>query len=302
MSEVTSSHDVHHQVRAALSARLDGEPAPAGLDDDVVDAHLDACSDCQEWFAAASDLNRRLRMSVAPTPPTPPTPRSDEDEEDSSASDAPSDPHELAEHMAEIADKTPELSHSLRNRSLPLLLSRLALIACAVGYVIWAVLLLTGATGGSPDVLGGSGGGRGESGPGGAVGNADDPDLARLAVDAAAVRFALAAGLLWGALRPASAPGLLPVFLALWGFGAGFATRDVVLGLMDGSVDVGQILGLVLHLLSCGALISMWLTRHHAVDPLRQSLRVLSARPVAYSPGDVERHSSWRPGDGPRPR
>lgn len=279
------STDIHQQVRAALSARLDGEPVPAGLGDDAVDAHLDACDECQQWFADASDLNRRLRMSVAPETPS-----------------APVDPGALAEHMAQIADDTPHLSHRLRNRGLPLIIARLVLLACAVGYIVWAVLLLSGVADSGADLIGGSGGSggngdSGDSGAGGAVGNSSDPDFARLVVDAAAVRFALAAGLLWGALRPASGPGLLPVFIALWGFTAGFATRDVVLGLMDGEVDVAQVLGLLLHLAACAALVSVWLARHHAVAPLRQSLRMLSARPVGYSPGDVERHSSWRPGD-----
>lgn len=263
--------DIHGDVRAALSARLDGEPSPTGIDDDTVDAHLAACGDCQEWFAAASDLNRRLRMSLAVDGGT----------------EEPSDGHALAEHMARIADETPQLSHRLRNRSLPLIASRIALVVIAVCYIVWSVLLLTGV----------GGGGGSDSGPGGAVGNADDPDLAGLAVDAASVRFALAAGLLWGAARPRSAPGLLPVFLALWGFGAGFATRDVVLGIVGGGVDVPALLGLLLHLAACAALIGVWLARNHAVAPLRQSLRVLSARPVAYSPGDVERNSSWRSGD-----
>ncbi|HIW91204.1 MAG TPA: zf-HC2 domain-containing protein [Candidatus Corynebacterium avicola] len=273
------STDIHQQVRAALSARLDGEPGPAGLGDDAVDAHLDACDKCQQWFVDASDLNRRLRMSVAPETPS-----------------APVDPGALAEHMAQIADDTPRLSHRLRNRGLPLIIARLVLLACAVGYVVWAVLLLTGIADSGAELIGGGGDGE-DSGVGGAVGNSSDPDFARLVVDAAAVRFALAAGLLWGALRPAAGPGLLPVFIALWGFTAGFATRDVVLGLMDGEVDVAQILGLLLHLAACAALVSVWLARHHAVAPLRQSLRMLSARPVGYSPGDVERHSSWRPGD-----
>jgi hypothetical protein len=44
--------------------------------------------------------------------------------------------------------------------------------------------------------------------------------------------------------------------------------------------------------------VGVWLARHHAVNPLRDSLRGLGARPVAYSPGDAERNSTWRPGDG----
>lgn len=265
--------DMHAAVRAALSARLDGENAPSDVDDDMIDTHLSACDDCREWFAAASDLNRRLRMSVAP--------------EEGAGGDA----RALAESMVRLADETPRLSHRLRNRSLPLVLSRAALVVVAVCYVIWSLLLLTGATGGGAEAVDGAG-------PGGAVANAGDPDVASLAVDAAAVRLALAAGLLWGAARPRSAPGLFPVFLALWGFGAGFATRDIVLGVLDGATDLTLIAGLLLHLAACAALVGVWLSRNHAVAPLRQSLRGLSARPVSYSPEDVETNSTWRPGDG----
>jgi len=57
------------EVRAALSARLDGEPS--GHDDDVVDAHLDACDDCRAWFEKAVALNRSLLMGPAQGAATP---------------------------------------------------------------------------------------------------------------------------------------------------------------------------------------------------------------------------------------
>jgi predicted anti-sigma-YlaC factor YlaD len=258
-------------VRAVLSARLDGEPDPPGTDGDAVDAHLAACPDCQAWYASVSDLNRRLRVGGV--------------DGAGAVSGSASDARELAEQMVALADRTPELSHGLRNRSLPLVVARLVLVVLAAAYVVWAVVLLVGATGGD--------GGTTVAGSGGAVGNAGDPDLARMSVDAATVRLALAAGLVLGAVRPRSAPGLLPVFLALWGFGAGFSTRDLVLGYLD----VGAVSGLLLHLVACVALCVVWLARHHAVDPVRQSLRGLTARPVAYSPSDAVRNSTWRPGD-----
>lgn len=265
------------EVRAALSARLDGEPVPPGTDEDAVDAHLAACEDCRRWYASVGDLNRRLRVGGVEAPPSTvdggPTP----------------DARALAEQMVALTDSTPQLSHGLRNRSLPLVVARLVLVLLAVAYVTWAVVLLVGATGGDGAAVTG--------GSGGAVANAGDPDLARMSVDAATVRFALAAGLLLGAVRPRSAPGLLPVFLALWGFGAGFSTRDLVLGYLD----VGAVFGLLLHLLACVTLCVVWLARHHAVSPLRQSLRGLGARPVAYSPSDAVRNSTWRPGDPGEP-
>ncbi|WP_297003883.1 zf-HC2 domain-containing protein [uncultured Corynebacterium sp.] len=255
------------EARAALSARLDGEPEPAGTDPDAVDAHLSACPECRAWFAAAADLNRRLRVGVAPA-------------------GAPGDAGELARQMAALAETAPELSHRLRNRSLPLVLCRVAMVVLAVAYIAWSVVLLVNSTGmpDNPTV----------PGAGGELANTGDPDLTRLSVDAATVRLALAAGLIWGAWRPRAAPGLLPVFLALWAFGAGFSTRDLVLGYLD----MPTVAGLLLHLASCAAVVGVWLARHHAVNPLRDSLRGLGARPVTYSARDAERNSTWRPGDG----
>jgi len=162
------------------------------------------------------------------------------------------------------------------------------MVVLAVAYVAWSIYLLTTATGvadpADMDQMTG--------GAGGEVANAGDPDLARLAVDGATVRLALAAGLIWGVWRPRAAPGLLPVFLALWGFGAGFSTRDLILGYLD----AGPVVGLLLHLASCVTVVGVWLARRHEVYPLRDSLRGLVARPMAYSQGDAARNSTWRPG------
>ena len=42
-----------NEVRHALSARIDGEQPRASWDDDVIDAHLAECSECQKWYAHA---------------------------------------------------------------------------------------------------------------------------------------------------------------------------------------------------------------------------------------------------------
>jgi len=47
--------------RAALSARLDGEP-PA-VDPASVDAHLRRCPDCAAWYARARTMSRDLRLA-----------------------------------------------------------------------------------------------------------------------------------------------------------------------------------------------------------------------------------------------
>lgn len=51
------------EARAALSAVLDGEAAPA--DASAADEHLTACSRCREWAAAMHDLNRAMRLEEA---------------------------------------------------------------------------------------------------------------------------------------------------------------------------------------------------------------------------------------------
>jgi predicted anti-sigma-YlaC factor YlaD len=50
-------------ARAALSARLDGEPAEPGLD-----AHLSGCPACRAYEQEVTRLTRRLRLAPAPEP------------------------------------------------------------------------------------------------------------------------------------------------------------------------------------------------------------------------------------------
>lgn len=52
--------------REAVSARLDGEPLPTGVDADALDAHLAGCPGCQEWESAALVLHRQTRLRSAP--------------------------------------------------------------------------------------------------------------------------------------------------------------------------------------------------------------------------------------------
>jgi predicted anti-sigma-YlaC factor YlaD len=51
------------RFRSAISARLDGEEP--GLDDALVDAHLERCVSCREFAASATRLRRASRLSVA---------------------------------------------------------------------------------------------------------------------------------------------------------------------------------------------------------------------------------------------
>ncbi|QFQ02879.1 hypothetical protein CUROG_07650 [Corynebacterium urogenitale] len=258
-------------IRAALSARLDGEEA--ALPEDVVDAHLDGCEECQRWYSTVTALGRQLRMT-APPEPAPQTTGSD-----------------AAARVLDAAESIPNVTGTLRARQLPLVISRIALAFVAAVYVGWAAVLLFGSTLGlasTPEA----------SGAAAPYGAAEDPVLARFVIDAATSRFALGAGLAWAAYRPRAAGAMLPVYLGVWAFGAGFATRDIVMGLVEYSSELPIVLGtLLVHLVAVIALVTCWLARIHAVTPLRQSWRWLTARPMNFSAVDVERHSTFRPGD-----
>lgn len=53
--------------RAAVSARLDGEPP--GVPEIALDRHLAGCRDCGAWAEAAAAVSRRARLAPAPDVP-----------------------------------------------------------------------------------------------------------------------------------------------------------------------------------------------------------------------------------------
>ncbi len=55
--------------REGLSARLDHEALPPGLDEGAMDAHLTTCPACTTWAAEATGLHRAVR--VRPAQPVP---------------------------------------------------------------------------------------------------------------------------------------------------------------------------------------------------------------------------------------
>lgn len=55
------------QAREALSARVDSEAE--GFAGDRVDRHLSGCAGCRDWFAAARQLHRRIRVRPAVSVP-----------------------------------------------------------------------------------------------------------------------------------------------------------------------------------------------------------------------------------------
>lgn len=254
-------------VRVALSARLDGEQA--ALDDSLLDAHLAACEDCQRWYSTVTALGRNLSIGVAV-------------ETDPTATGSADAALKLVDLVDSAGADSSGAMNSLSRRRLPLFSARIVLAVLAVVYILWAGLLLFGAHGGASVIV-----------------DANDPLFARYVLEAAVTRFALGIGLACVAWRPATASGALPVYLAMWAFGAGIATRDIVMGLLDDSTvgAADPLWTLFVHFAAVVALLVVWAGRHHMMMPLQQSWRMLNARPMSASGADARRNSSFRPGD-----
>lgn len=248
------------EVRAALSARLDGEPS--GHDDDVVDAHLDACDDCRAWFEKAVALNRSLLMGPAQGAATP-------------------DFSDLSERILSTVE--PERRRRERTWFMVTGGARLLLVLLGVLHVWWGIEMLFSAGGLLEPIAEGAAGGA--AGVGGGVGGAAEieaiDDAAAPAVDAAALRLAFAVGMFWAAWRPRAAMGMAPVYGAAAMFSFGFATRELVLG----SLRVVDVAGLLLMAVSALALVVVWLG---AFTPaaMAQAWRAASGRPVRGFPDD----------------
>ncbi len=230
----------HDQVQAALSARIDGEPAP--LDDDVIDAHLAGCSRCQQFHEEALALSRRLRgIDPADRGMTPPA--------------------DLSEVI--MAGVEPEWRRAADARMVGLVVARTLVVIAGVLWAVWGLQMLNQA------------GGLNAVGAGGVISPDADPRTATLLIDAAAMRFSLALGLFTVAWKPRLVSSLLVVVGALWTFMFGFLVRDVVLD----SVAYGQVMGLLLLLFTLVAMTWTWLS-HHGFVVLRAGWRELGADPV----------------------
>ncbi|MDO5669621.1 MAG: zf-HC2 domain-containing protein [Corynebacterium sp.] len=230
----------HEKVQAALSARIDGEPSP--LDEDIVDSHLAVCAECQRFHDEALVLSRRLRF-VEP--------------EDGGMTP----PADLSEVI--IAGVEPEWRRAANARTVGLAIARVLLVVAGVLWVVWGVQLLGTAGGLTPVAVDG------------VVSPDADPETASLLIDAAAVRFSFALGLLTVAWKPRLVSPLLVVFGALWTFLFGFLMRDFVLD----TVGAGQVMGLALLLFTLVSLAWAWLS-HHGYVSVRALLRELGSGPV----------------------
>ncbi|WKD61638.1 hypothetical protein CCICO_08110 [Corynebacterium ciconiae DSM 44920] len=225
------------QVQAALSARLDGEPT--GINDDALDAHLAHCEQCQAFVNDAAALKRSLNFCVADT-----------------AGSAEASPPDLSELI--LAGVEPQRRRQASRRAIGVGMSRVVLVVCAIAFLFWAIQLFVASTTVQQTWQG----------------EDLDPYLARMLVEGATVRLALAFGLVFAVWRSRIAVGLLPVYGALFTFSLGFGARDMVLG----TLDRDSVYWLVLVGLSALVLLCYWLADRGLVA-FELAWRQLSAQP-----------------------
>lgn len=105
----------HGDIQAALSARIDGEDSH--LDDDIVDAHLAECSECQKFWEQSLRMSRSLNVAGDMTPP---------------------------EDLTELiyAGVEPEFQRVSARRVLLMSICRVVLMLLAVIYLVWAGRIL----------------------------------------------------------------------------------------------------------------------------------------------------------------
>lgn len=227
----------HEQVQAAISAQLDGEEPQ--LAPDVIEAHIAHCAECAAFRDKAAALSRSLNF-VEPDGGMAP-------------------PKDLSDII--LAGVEPEWQRASSARQASLTLARIALGLLALVFAVWAVVVVVSASG------------LATTGTEGTLAADADPELARLLMEAAALRFALASGLGFAAWRPASAPGLMPVACTMFAFLCGFTMRDFALG----TASAGQVYILVATGLATAALGWAWAADRGFVP--REVFRGLSANP-----------------------
>lgn len=232
------------QVQSAVSARLDGEQP--GVSDDVIDAHLIECQECRRFVNEAAALKRSLNFCSVDTLGTNET-----------------EPPDLSELI--LAGVEPQRRRQASRRAIGVGLSRVALVACALGFLAWALQLFVASTQLEHTVA-----------TGGALAGSPDPYIGSLLVEGATVRLALAFGLVCAVWRSRIAVGLLPVYGALFTFSLGFGARDLVLGMLDRD----SLYWLFLVGVSAVVLLGYWLADRGLVA-ISIAWRQLSAQPYS---------------------
>ena len=236
-------------VRRALSARLDGEAS--GVDDTVVDAHLAGCPDCQRWFDEAVAINRQLSVGLAPS--------------------ADLEVPDLSAVILSTMEDSPR--RRINGWQVAIAVARILVVLIGIFLLVWAVQLLSGTTTADQLFVGTDADPSGGNSPAGA---AADPITARLLIDGAATRIALAFGLFWVAWSPKSASGTLPILGAYSAFSIGFSTRDLVLGYLT----IGSIAAQALLVTAVISVAVLWAGHYFSRPDLTAALRGLAARPV----------------------
>lgn len=226
----------HSDIRLALSARIDGEPP--GLPDDVVDAHLLGCEECRNFYEQALLMKDALGRSRSQAPlPAP----------------------DLTELI--VAGVEPQFRRHAARQALASAVLRVIIAVLGVCYAGWGIVMLAQSSSlidvpSSTDVM------------------PPDPRLATYLIEAAAFRFALAAGLFFVAWLPRLVIGILPLVGSLWMFTFGFTVRFFILG----SATSVQVAHVVLLFITVVVLFASWLS-NYGVNDVRSTWRKLSASP-----------------------
>lgn len=101
------------EIQKALSARLDGEDHGLDVSDDVIDAHLATCEECQRFYHQAAGLSRNLQFTTASLPP------------------------DLSDLIIEGVE--PQWRRQAATRALNIALARVAAAIIGLGWFGWAV-------------------------------------------------------------------------------------------------------------------------------------------------------------------
>lgn len=153
-----------------------------------------------------------------------------------------------------LAEVEPEWRRHANAQVIGTMLSRVALVIFGVAYVAWGLSMLGQST---------------------SISIQEDPLTSRLIAEAGIFRFGLAAGLFFAAWKPRIIAGMLPIFATLWTFSAGFAARDLMLGVADPLTG----LSLIMLLGSTIALLMAWLSSY-GIGILRRTWSSLNASPA----------------------
>ena len=147
-----------------------------------------------------------------------------------------------------LAGVEPVRRRQAASRALALAFSRVALVLVGVVLVVWAFRLVAASA---------------------------QEETPALFIEAAAIRLALACGLIFAAWRPQVSVALLPVYGAFAAFRCGFATREVILGI----ASFKDLVGLAVLVAAPIVLLCTWIAGLGGSLRFAQLWRSLTAQP-----------------------